>query len=98
MSLDRSVRGGRRADWLVGIGFCHDHALILYVYLANGDQGVEESVLTVRTESIASWYLLNPTLILRWNSITLPRTARDKPSFSDTKSAYIGHIAVYSIR
>lgn len=29
------------------IGFCHDHALILYVYLANGVQGVEESVLTV---------------------------------------------------
>lgn len=31
------------------IGFCHDHALILYVYLANGVQGVEESVLTVCT-------------------------------------------------
>ncbi|KAK7526485.1 checkpoint protein Hus1/Mec3 [Phyllosticta citriasiana] len=26
--------------------FCHDHALIVYVYLPNGDEGREESVLT----------------------------------------------------
>ena len=28
-------------------GFCHEHALILYVYLPN-DNGDDESVLTVR--------------------------------------------------
>jgi hypothetical protein len=28
------------------LGFCHDHALILYVYLPN-DNGEDESVLTV---------------------------------------------------
>lgn len=29
-------------------GFCHEHALILYVYLPNDDTGGEDSVLTVR--------------------------------------------------
>ena len=33
------------ADSWRGVGFCHEHALILYVYLANDD--VEDSVLTV---------------------------------------------------
>lgn len=28
-------------------GFCHDHALILYVYLSNEDNGGDDSVLTV---------------------------------------------------
>ena len=28
-------------------GFCHEHALILYVYLPNDDESAEESVLTV---------------------------------------------------
>jgi hypothetical protein len=42
------VRGekGKVADMGVrGIGFCHEHALILYVYLPNDD--TEDSVLTV---------------------------------------------------
>lgn len=30
-------------------GFCHEHALILYVYLPN-DNGDDESVLTVRAD------------------------------------------------
>lgn len=29
-------------------GFCHEHALILYVYLSNNESGAEDSVLTVR--------------------------------------------------
>ena len=29
------------------IGFCHEHALILYVYLPSEDDETEESVLTV---------------------------------------------------
>lgn len=29
-------------------GFCHDHALILYVYLPNDESGTDSSVLTVR--------------------------------------------------
>jgi hypothetical protein len=32
---------------LMLLGFCHDKALILYVYLPNED-GAEDSVLTVR--------------------------------------------------
>lgn len=31
-------------------GFCHEHALILYVYLAGEGEGDEESVLTVSLE------------------------------------------------
>ena len=58
VACEYSIRSGRgrrcRADSLLRLGFCHDHALILYVYLANGDQGVEESVLTVCTAPIAS--------------------------------------------
>ena len=34
------------------LGFCHERALILYVYLPNED-GAEESVLTVRIIGIA---------------------------------------------
>lgn len=30
------------------LGFCNDHALILYVYINNEDDGEDESVLTVR--------------------------------------------------
>ena len=34
--------------FFLALGFCHDHALILYVYLPNDDTGADESVLTVR--------------------------------------------------
>ena len=33
---------------MMGTGFCHEHALILYVYLPNDDHDAEDSVLTVR--------------------------------------------------
>lgn len=51
------LRGGFAMEWegywgcqttltlMVGTGFCHEHALILYVYLPNDD--AEDSVLTV---------------------------------------------------
>ena len=29
------------------VGFCHEHALILYVYISNDEDGGDESVLTV---------------------------------------------------
>lgn len=29
------------------VGFCHEHALILYVYLGSEEDGVDDSVLTV---------------------------------------------------
>ncbi len=48
-NLGQSLRWGCWANSMASTGFCHDHALILYVYLANGDRGVEESVLTVCT-------------------------------------------------
>ena len=32
---------------LTGVGFANEHALILYVYLANYDDGEDGSVLTV---------------------------------------------------
>lgn len=32
-------------------GFCHEHALILYVYLENEESGADDSVLTV------SWFI-----------------------------------------
>jgi len=38
----------RRANTIYLTGFCHDHALILYVYLSNEDNGGDDSVLTVR--------------------------------------------------
>ena len=38
------MKSGLLTLWL---GFCHDHALILYVYLPNDDDNAEESVLTV---------------------------------------------------
>ena len=34
------------------LGFVDDHALILYVYLSNDDDGGDESVLTVSDDSI----------------------------------------------
>jgi HUS1 checkpoint protein len=34
---------------LISIGFADEHALILYVYLSNYDDGADESVLTVST-------------------------------------------------
>ena len=37
---------------MVGIGFCHEHALILYVYLPNDDHDAEDSVLTVRLSEL----------------------------------------------
>lgn len=39
--------GGRDTDLIMGTGFCHEHALILYVYLSNDEAGVDDSVLTV---------------------------------------------------
>jgi hypothetical protein len=32
---------------LISVGFADEHALILYVYLSNYDDGADESVLTV---------------------------------------------------
>jgi hypothetical protein len=42
----------------VALGFCHEHALILYVYLPN-DSGEEESVLTVCAAPATMLYLMN---------------------------------------
>jgi hypothetical protein len=53
----------------VGIGFCHEHALILYVYLPGADDGGEESVLTVSICTQIEY------LIIDGFSTTLARTA-----------------------
>ncbi len=48
IACEHQVYGGealRYADSFAG--FCHEHALILYVYLSNDDDGADESVLTV---------------------------------------------------
>ena len=37
---------------LMRVGFCHNNALILYVYLSNDDSGADDSVLTVRVPSV----------------------------------------------
>ena len=53
----------------MGIGFCHEHALILYVYLPGADDGGEESVLTVSICAQIEY------LIIDGSSTTLARTA-----------------------
>ena len=54
----RRYEVGRFADHRAG--FCHEHALILYVYISNDEDGGEESVLTVSLhpihESLCSLY------------------------------------------
>ena len=56
----------------MGEGFCHEHALILYVYLPGADDGGEESVLTV------SIYAHIECLVIDWSSTTLVRTAHEE--------------------
>jgi len=56
----------------VGGGFCHEHALILYVYLPGADDGGEESVLTV------SVCVQIECFITDGSSTTLVRTAHEE--------------------
>lgn len=51
---------------LTHTGFCHEHALILYVYLSNEQHGADESVLTVSAAP-------GPTTGYRTNSGTVLR-------------------------
>ena len=51
------------------LGFCHEHALILYVYMSNDDM---ESVLTVRFTSI----LLPPPILLNGTNLMNSTTSR----------------------
>ena len=53
-------------------GFCHDLALILYVYLPNDGDRAEESVLTVRWSGSTCMRTL-----LTWHSTTSAHTAYD---------------------
>lgn len=41
-----------------------DHALILYVYLSNYDDGADESVLTVRIAKTQDFYSANDIAVL----------------------------------
>jgi hypothetical protein len=43
---------------LMTTGFCHEHALILYVYLPN-EHSEEESVLTVRLLELSSDFIFD---------------------------------------
>jgi hypothetical protein len=57
---------------LIALGFADEHALILYVYLSNYDDGVDDSVLTVRLWRCQSLHQANHIL-----SITSRRSAYD---------------------
>ena len=76
---DGSLSVAADTSALIQTGFCHDHALILYVYLSNSDSGAEDAVLTVcvpRT-STPKTLALRSTADLFIASITLLRTAHD---------------------
>ena len=55
---NRTRLGSNFATDLFGLGFCHGHALILYVYLPMGDdeaaRGSDESVLTYYVTSYST--------------------------------------------
>lgn len=53
---------GWDADWLL-VGFCHEHALILYVYISDEEDGGDESVLTVSFQCCGTWWRLRVGLM-----------------------------------
>lgn len=53
---------GGDADWLL-VGFCHEHALILYVYISDEEDGGDESVLTVSFRCCGTWWRLRVGLM-----------------------------------
>ena len=48
---------------LTSVGFVDEHALILYVYLSNYDDGADESVLTVSPQSFNRGLLIFPPVL-----------------------------------
>lgn len=56
-----ALRGNEVLMQACPLGFCHEHALILYVYLTNDEDGGDESVLTVGLTS--SLFPLNITFV-----------------------------------